>query len=155
MKKLLIICFILMANQNFAQLKTHTFEEAEKLSIENPKPFVIFIHTSWCKYCKMMQNSTFKNEETIKQLNENFYFVSFDAEAKNDITFNNRIFKYKPKGNNSGIHELAESLAEKDGTVSYPTLMILNSNYIIEMQIQSFINPKELLEILLEIIDKE
>lgn len=146
MKKFLILIFILIANQNLAQLKTHTFEEAEKLSIENPKPFVIFIHTSWCKYCKMMQNSTFKNEEIIKQSNENFYFISFDAEAKNDITFNNHIFKFKPKGNNSGVHELAESLSNQ----TYPTITILNPDYAILVQIESFVNAKQLLNYLSE-----
>lgn len=146
MKKFLILVFLLIANQNFAQLKTHTFEEAEKLSRENPKPFVVFIHTSWCKYCKMMQNSTFKKEEVIKQLNENFYFISFDAEAKNDITFNNHIFKFKPKGNNSGIHELAESLSNQ----TYPTITILNPDYAILVQIESFVNAKQLLNYLSE-----
>lgn len=144
MKKFLILVFLLIVNQNFAQLKTHTFEEAEKLSRENPKPFVVFIHTSWCKYCKMMQNSTFKNEEIIKELNENFYFISFDAEAKNDITFNNHIFKFKPKGNDSGIHELAESLSNQ----TYPTITILNPDYAILVQIESFVNAKQLLNYL-------
>lgn len=146
MKKLLILVFLLIANQNFAQLKTHTFEEAEKLSIENPKPFVIFIHTSWCKYCKMMQNSTFKNEEVIQQLNEKFYFISFDAEAKKDITFNNHTFKFKPKGKDSGIQELAEALSNQ----TYPTVTILNSDYTISTQIESFVNAKQLLNYLSE-----
>lgn len=144
MKKFLILVFLLIANQNFAQLKTYTFEEAEKRSIENPKPFVIFIHTSWCKYCKMMGNSTFKNEEVIKQLNESFYFISFDAEAKNDISFNNHLFKFKPKGNNSGIHELAEALSNQ----TYPTITILNPDYTILTQIESFVNAKQLLNYL-------
>ena len=144
MKKFLILLILLTANQSFAQLKMHTFEEAERLSLENPKPLVIFIHTSWCKYCKIMQNSTFKNEEVIKQLNENFYFISFDAEAKNDITFNHHIFKFKPKGNNSGVHELAESLSNQ----TYPTITILNPDYAILVQIESFVNAKQLLNYL-------
>lgn len=144
MKKLLILFFLLIANQNFAQLTTHTFEEAAKLSLENPKPLVIFIHTSWCKYCKMMENSTFKNEEVIKQLNENFYFIPFDAETKNDIKFNNRIFKFKPTGNNSGIHELAEVLSNQ----TYPTIAILNLDYEILLQIESMTTANDLLQIL-------
>ena len=144
MKKLILLLLLLTAYQNFAQLKTHTFEQAEKFAKENPKPFVIFIHTSWCKYCKMMQNSTFKNEEVIQKLNDNFYFISFDAEDKNDITFKNHTFKYKPKGRNSGVHELAEALSNQ----TYPTLIILNPNYAIDAQFKSFINPKELLNYL-------
>lgn len=155
MKKLLVLLFLLLiANQNFAQLRTHSFEQAEKLSIENPKPFIVFIHTSWCKYCKMMENSTFKSKEVIQQLNESFYFVSLDAEGKDDIVFNNHVFKFKPKGTNSGVHELAEVLAEKNGTIVYPTLTVLNADYSIELQLTSFTSAKGLLEMLLKIRDK-
>ena len=144
MKNLLAIALFLFANQNFAQLNTHTFEKAEKLSIESPKPFVIFIHTDWCKICKMMENATFKNKDVIQNLNQNFYFISFNAEDKKDIQFNKNTFKFKPKGTNSGIHELAELLSNQ----TYPAITILNSDYSILTQIESFTNAKTLLQIL-------
>ena len=144
MKNLLVVILFLFANQNFAQLNTHTFEQAEKLSIENQKPFVIFIHTNWCKICKMMENSTFKNKEIIKKLNQNFYFISFNAEDKKDIQFNKNTFKFKPKGTNSGIHELAELLSNQ----TYPTITILNIDYSILTEIESFTNSTTLLQIL-------
>ncbi|MFC6097507.1 thioredoxin family protein [Flavobacterium qiangtangense] len=144
MKKIMLLSFFLIANKNFAQLNTHTFENAEKLSIENPKPFVIFIHTNWCKICKMIENTTFKNKEVIQNLNDNFYFISFNAEDKKEIKFNKTIFKFKPKGTNSGIHELAELLSNQ----TYPTITILQPDYSIVTQIESFANSKTLLQIL-------
>lgn len=147
MKKFILLFFLLIANKNFAQLNTHTFEQAEKLSIENPKPFVIFIHTDWCKICKMMENTTFKNKEIINQLNQDFYFIFFNAEDKKDIQFNKNIFNYKTKGTNSGIHELAELLSNQ----IYPTITILNTDYSILTQIESFTNAKTLLQILKKI----
>ncbi|WP_348798187.1 thioredoxin family protein [Flavobacterium adhaerens] len=135
----------------FAQLKTYTFEEAEQLSKENPKPFVVFIHTSWCKYCKMMENSTFKNPEIISRLNTNFYFISLDAEHKKDIRFNNYTFQYKPNGQNTGAHELAIALASIESQIVFPTVTILASNYTINIQKQSYCNPKEF-RIILETI---
>lgn len=144
MKKFTILLLLLIANKSFAQLNTHAFEEAEKLSIENPKPFVIFIHTNWCKICKLMENTTFKNKEIIEYLNRNFYFISFNAEDKKDIKFNNNNFKFKPKGTNSGIHELAELLSNQ----TYPTITILNIDYTVLTQIESFVNSKTLLKIL-------
>jgi len=78
----ILLIFFWTIPSGFAQLKTHTFEEAEKLAKENPKPYVVFIHTSWCNYCKMMENSTFKNPEIIHLLNSDFYFISLDAESK-------------------------------------------------------------------------
>ncbi|POY39815.1 thioredoxin [Flavobacterium alvei] len=150
MKKSLYILFIFFWTMpsGFAQLKTHTFEEAEKLSKENPKPFVIFINTSWCNYCKMMENSTFKNPEIISLLNSDFYFISLDAESKSDIHFNNHTFKFQPKGQNTGIHELATQLATIDSQVVYPTLTVLQSDFSIVFQKHSFLKAKELIIIL-------
>lgn len=148
MKKTILLLFLCVANQNFAQLNTHTFEEAEKLSKISPKPFVIFLHTDWCKYCKMMENTTFKDQKIVEELNKNFYFISFNAEDKKAINFNNQAFKFLPKGNNSGVHELAISLGEKDGNLIYPTIAVLDSDYSILAQIQSFTNSKTLLKIL-------
>jgi thioredoxin-related protein len=133
---------------SFAQLKTYTFEEAEKLSKENPKPYVVFIHTSWCKYCKMMENSTFKNSEIINVLNTDFYFISLDAESKNDIHFNNHTFQFIPKGQNTGIHELATALATINSQVVYPTVTILQTDFSIILQKHSYLNNKELLVLL-------
>lgn len=146
MKKWLYILLIFFWTMpsGFAQLKTYSFEEAEKLSKENPKPFIVFIHTSWCNYCKMMENSTFKNPEVIQLLNDNFYFISLDAEDKKNIHFNNHMFRFKPKGQNTGIHELATALATINSQVTYPTIAILQTDYSIVFQKQSFLNAKEL-----------
>jgi thioredoxin-related protein len=144
----IVLIFFWAIPSGFAQLKIHSFEEAEKLSKENPKPFVIFIHTSWCKYCKMMENSTFKNPEIVAILNTDFYFISLDAESKEDIHFKNNTFKFKPKGQNTGIHELATELATIDSEVVYPTITILESDFLILFQKHSFINAKEWIFIL-------
>lgn len=144
----ILLIFFWAVPSGFAQLKTYTFEEAEKLSKENPKPFVVFIHTTWCNYCKMMENSTFKNPEIITLLNNNFYFISLDAETKKDIHFNNHIFSFKPNGQNTGIHELATALATINSRVVYPTITILQSDFSIVFQKHSFLNSKELLPIL-------
>jgi len=144
----ILLIFFWAIPSGFAQLKTYSFEEAEKLSKENPKPFVIFVHTSWCKYCKMMENSTFKNPEIIQLLNTDFYFISLDAESKRDIYFNNHTFQFKPKGENTGIHELATELATIDSQVVYPTVTVLNPDFSIVFQKHSFLNTKELLVVL-------
>ena len=144
----ILLIFFWTIPSGFAQLKTYTFEEAEQLSKENPKPFVIFIHTSWCKYCKMMEKSTFKNLEIISVLNTDFYFISLDAEIQKDIHFNNYTFQFIPKGQNTGIHELATALATINSQVVYPTVTILKSDFSIVFQKHSFINAKELFIVL-------
>jgi thioredoxin-related protein len=145
---LFLLFLILATASSSAQLKRHTFEEIEQLSKGKPKPIVVFIHTSWCKYCEMMEHSTFKNPAVIKELNDNFYFISFDAETKKDITFNNHTFRFKPTGTTTGIHELATALATIDNQVVYPTLTVLDPDYSILFQRQSYLKTKDLISIL-------
>lgn len=144
----ILLIFFWVIPSGFAQLKTYSFEEAEKLCKENPKPFVVFVHTSWCNYCKMMENLTFKDPEVIQFLNTDFYFIPLDAESKNDIHFNNYVFSFKPEGLNTGIHELATALATIDSQVVYPTVAILQTDFSIVFQKHSFLNAKELLAVL-------
>ena len=150
MKKrlLILLIFFWAIPSGFAQLKTYSFEEAEQLAVKNPKPFVVFTHTSWCKFCKMMENSTFKNVEIGNKLNDSFYFIALDAEEKKDIRFNKHTFQYQPTGTNTGIHELATALATSNNQVSYPTLTILDSDYSIVFQQASYLKAQDLLEIL-------
>ncbi|WP_339653901.1 thioredoxin family protein [Flavobacterium frigidarium] len=150
MKNKILFLFLLFCAvpSGFAQLKTHTFQEAEQLAIQNPKPIVVFIHTEWCTYCKMMENSTFKNKKIIATLNDNYYFVPFDAEFTESITFNNHTFNFQPTGTKTGIHELATALATINGQVVYPTLTILDSEKSIIFQQHSVIRAVDLLSIL-------
>jgi hypothetical protein len=53
----------------------------------------------------MMENSTLKTL-CIKELNENFYFISFDAETKESLSI--IISSASNHGNQYGIHELAQ-----------------------------------------------
>lgn len=155
MKKSLYILLIFFWTipSSFAQLRIYTFEEAEKLSKENPKPLVVFIHTSWCNYCKMMENSTFKNSEIITILNTDFYFIPLDAESKNNIDFNNHTFKFIPNGTTTGLHELAISIATIDSQLIYPTITILASDYSMLFQKHSYIKSEEL-HVVLEKVKK-
>lgn len=150
MKRLffIVLIFFWAMPTGFAQLKTYSFEEAEKLSKENPKPIVVFIHTSWCKYCRMMENATFKKQELISRLNADYYFISLDAESKNDILFNNHTFKFKPTGPNTGVHELATELATINNQVIYPTMVILDADFSILFQKHSYLDDRTLLAIL-------
>lgn len=129
-------------------LKTYTFSEIEKLQEHNPKPIVVFVHTDWCEICFGMKQKTFKNKEIIGILNNDFYFIMLNGEEKKNITFLNKTFVYKPIGNKTGTHELVQELAYIDGKISYPTTIILNPKYEIDIQIDHYINSKRMKKLL-------
>ncbi len=153
MIRILILLFI-APSLSLGQLKSYDIETIPQLQKESPRPVVIFLYADWCKYCKAMENSTFKKEGIISLINNDFYFVRFDGEQQEDVTLGGRTYSFKPSGNETGIHELAETLATIDGQVNYPTLVIANEQFEILYQYAGFMRYKEL-EKLLKLISND
>lgn len=144
----MVLGSLLLSSPCFSQLNTYSFSEMEAKQQDTPRDAVIFIHTNWCSYCAMMKKSVFGNKEIVDILNENFYYVPFDAEAKRDISFAGKVFKYIPTGNNTGENELATALGNIDGKLSYPTLVIMNHKNEIIFQYGGFIDKNTMKKIL-------
>lgn len=132
----------------FAQLQSYQFEQIDSLRKKEQRPVFIFIHTTWCKYCAAMKQTTFKDKAIIAALNKKYYFILLDAETKKDIFFNNHLFKYKATGLNTGRHELAEQLASVNGQMDFPTICILNSDMEIIFQQGDYLPAADLKSIL-------
>ncbi len=141
---LLITGCISLPHLSFSQIKQYRFEQLDSLQKKEKRPVAVFLHTSWCKYCGTMKNTTFKNDEVIHLLNQKFYFISLDIEEKQDIRFRGYTFKYKPTGSNTGVNELAEQLGTINGELSYPAICFLNAEYEIIYQHSSFLPAKSL-----------
>ena len=138
---LLLFCAI---PSGFAQLHSVSFEQIDSLQSGNKRNTIVFIQTDWCSFCHAMKNTTFKNEAIIKEINNTFYFVNFNAEEKRSIVFNKTTFQFKPTGNNSGTHELAIALGTINKQVNFPVLCVLNSENEIIFQHSGYLKSKEL-----------
>lgn len=144
---ILLIFFWAIPN-GFAQLKTYSFEQMDSLQAIQKRKVIVFIHTDWCKYCQAMKNSTFKNKEVTKNLNENFYFVALNAEEKRIITFKSRTFIFKTYGNTTGINELAHEMAMINNQATYPTICVLTAQNEIIFQQSNYLSGKDFLILL-------
>lgn len=107
-------------------IKWMTWQEAAELSKVTPKKVFVDVYTDWCGWCKKMDATTFTDPSVVEYMNENFYAVKLNAEMKDEIQFNDHIFKWVSAGRN-GIHTLAYSLLE--GKMSYPSFVMLNETY--------------------------
>ncbi|QOD62471.1 DUF255 domain-containing protein [Polaribacter haliotis] len=153
MKQIFLLLIFFGSLATFSQkkedkLNVYTFSEAEKLHQQKPKPIIVFVSTDWCKICFGMQKTTFKNDEIIQLLNEQFYFIKLNGEEKKDITFLGKTFVYKPTGTNTGVHELANELALVNSKISYPTTVILNTEFTIDVQIPNYLDSTMFLKII-------
>ncbi len=143
--KLLVLLSVFFIGINLkAQLQKTTFEQLDSLEKIQNKYIIVFIHTDWCKYCHKMNNVTFKDLGLLNKINQDFYFVSFNAEEKSEIKFKGSNFYFKPNGENLGIHSLALKLATINGRVSYPSLVILDKNQEVIDVYNQYISAKDL-----------
>jgi thioredoxin-related protein len=109
-------------------------EMVEKRAADSLKKKVfIDMYTGWCGWCKKMDASTFRDPNIVKYMNQNYYSVKFDAESRDTINFNNHQFIntdpnfVKSSPNSRGkTHWFAHSLL--DGSLSYPSYVILDEN---------------------------
>ena len=132
----------------FAQLQTYQFTQIDSLQKIEERPLFIFVHTTWCKYCNAMEQTTFKDKSIIVALNKKYYCIFLDAETKEDIFFNDHLFKYKVTGYKIGIHELAEQLTIINGQIAFPTICILNPKKEIIFQQSSYLSSADLKQFL-------
>lgn len=133
------------ANVKKNALNHYGFDELEELQKKEKRKVLVFIHTSWCKFCLQMENVTFKDPEVITLLNDQFYFVSFDGESKEDVFYQGRTYRHKSNGTLAGIHELTEELATIDGAINFPTICAIENTHEIKFQYGGYMDQKSML----------
>lgn len=130
MKQILVgLFFLLTFTTSFSQdaklIKWMTWEQAIEASKVEKRKFFIDVYTEWCGWCKKMDASTFRNEEIVDYVNENYYAIKFDAEQKEDILLKGKVYKFNRTGKR-GYHQLAAAITR--GQLSYPTIVFLDED---------------------------
>lgn len=132
----------------FSQLKIHSMNELDSLQKIESRIALIFINTNWCVYCEGMKNTTFKNAELIHLLNDQYWFISLDAESKESIMFQGKSYQFSPTGANTGIHELAVELGIFNNSITFPTTTFLDEKNKVIVKWPDFRTATEFLKVL-------
>ena len=83
--------------------KASSFEKIEKAAKKKNKPYIFFVYTDWCGFCKKMNEKYFSNSE-IKQILSKYYRIKINPD--------------------NGEEEKA--LADKKGVNGYPDFRIVH-----------------------------
>jgi len=145
MKRLgILVLFVgfLFVNNSFAQTKINwmSWEEMMAKQKVEKKKIIIDLYTDWCFWCKKMDEGTFKNPFIVEMMNKNYYSVKFNAEQREDLEFDGRVFKYVPQGRH-GYHEFAAALTQNQ--LSYPTYVFLDEEIRILQVFSGYQRAKE------------
>ncbi len=147
----IIAIFLLSAIPCSAQLKSVSIESIDSSMSREAKPLLILLSTDWCKYCQLQKNQLQNNKEFLNQSTD-FYYVEFNGESKEKIHFLGQEYQYKATGVETGLHELAVALNGSE-RVSFPTWVLLDSNYQVLFRYNGVLASKQLNE-LIAAIDK-
>lgn len=141
MKKWLIIVPLIFVTQigQSQQLRWTSFDTLNDSLRKEKRPLLIFIHAEWCKYCRMQENTTFKDKEVVRHLNNMYYVLRIDGESKASVSFLNRTYNYSTT---SEYHELAEILGKQEGKLAFPTTVILDSQMQLKKRFPGYLDKK-------------
>lgn len=134
----IVLLMFLFGQFTFAQVDWITFEEAEAKSQVEKRKIFVDVYTDWCGWCKKMDASTFQDEDIGDYLNAHFYSIKFDAEQKEDVTFNGKVYKYVKYGK-KGYHELALEILK--GKLSYPSIVYMDEELNVIQAIEGYRGP--------------
>ena len=132
------------APKNKATMPWLSAAEATARWNQQKKPVIIDVYTSWCHYCRVMDNTTYKNDSLVNYVNDHFYAVKMDAESKDTVSWMGQNYQYIPQYK---INELAIKLL--NGRIVYPTTVIIPPDGGEPQAIPGALSAKEL-EIILK-----
>ena len=126
-----------------------SMSDVESKMDKKKKKVVVDIYTPWCGPCKMMDRTTFADEEVIKTMNGDFYPVKFNAEGADAITFKGKQYSnpnYDPAKarRRNSKHQLAPFFNVR----GYPSVVVLDENFNIVEKLTGYKKPNQLLEAL-------
>ena len=105
----------------------------------DPKPVLIDLYTNWCYWCKVMDKKTYSNPKVIAYINDHFYAVKVNAEAKDAIEWGNKSFNYNETYK---INDFAMYLTS--GQPGFPTTAIFADEASNPASLEGFLEPKDL-----------
>lgn len=91
------------------------YTEGMKKAKETNKPVMVDFYTTWCKYCKMLDETTYKDPAIVEILNRDFIVIKINAESENKVV--------------EGGKEMTErELAAQLKVTGFPTIWFFDAN---------------------------
>jgi thioredoxin-related protein len=127
------------------QVKRLTPKEAFNAPLPKKKKTLVVMHTNWCNACKVMRFSTFSDSSVVDYLNKKFELVDFDVETTDTLMYKG-LTMTNPKTQQVPFNQLAFALGR--GSLTLPTLVVLDEYMDVIDAIPSYISPSFLNDIM-------
>lgn len=129
-----------------AQVNWTTVDKMGELNYkENKKLGFIDLYTTWCGWCKKLDNETFANDTVARILNKYYYAAKFDAETKDEVKWKGMVYR-NPDLTKKTIHSFTKHIII--GKISFPTTVVLDKNMNVINVLPGYFPPKDFVMIL-------
>lgn len=71
----------------------YSYEDSLKLAAREEKPMMVGFYTSWCMYCRKLDETTYVDSAVVNA-SENFICLKIDGEKRRDVTYGYGVGKF-------------------------------------------------------------
>lgn len=128
----------------FAQVD---FDQLNQLYKNEPRPILIYFYTDWCGICKIQEKQIDNYPALKQQLNKDVYYLKFNGESDQDVSFLNQKFIANSSKNKKMNHSLLNAFIQQQ-EINYPLWVILNKDLEIEGKYNGLLQSKNLEKII-------
>ena len=123
---LLLVIYAFLASVTAQEtVNWQPIQQAETSASKQHRKILIEIYTQWSEGFKELERTVLTQSHIAKYLNDTYVAVKFDAETREDVSFQNRNYKFVSQSG-VGFNELASELLR--GQMVYPSLVFLDEN---------------------------
>jgi thioredoxin-related protein len=132
-------------DESLKKLKWFTPAEAFNVPVKEKKKSIVFINTNWCNSCRVMQRTSFIDNQVFEYADTTYRFVNFNPEIKDSLSYLGNV--YINKGNpQMPFHDLSVLLSKNNLII--PTLALLDENNNLVDAVSFYLPPAILKKIL-------
>ncbi|MBA3010065.1 MAG: thioredoxin fold domain-containing protein [Proteobacteria bacterium] len=67
------------------EIKWNKYDEGLSQARKQNKKILLYFHADWCKYCKLLEKTTFKNQKVVTYLNDNYINISANSDIEKKL----------------------------------------------------------------------
>ncbi|MCH8495930.1 MAG: thioredoxin fold domain-containing protein [Balneolales bacterium] len=112
-----------------------SFDDAQNSAKVDGKKILVNVYTNWCEYCKKMDQTVYRDSLILASMSEHYHSVRLNADSDSLIIFN---------GKEISQYELAREM----GIRSYPTILFLDSDGDLILQINGYMPTGDFIKML-------